>query len=69
MKTLGVHQELQEADQVLFSSFGTESVHFDLLKGPLSTSGLDCSPKRLREVVSPNESGEGGPSSLAPLGQ
>lgn len=29
------------------------------MKGPLNTSGLDCSPKRLREVVSPNESGEG----------
>lgn len=68
MKTVGVHQELQEADRVLFSSFRTKSVHFDPLKGPLNTSGLDRSPKRLREVVSPNES-EGEPSSLAPLGQ
>lgn len=34
-------QEAQEADQVLFSSFETKSVHLDPLNGPLNTPGLD----------------------------
>lgn len=41
----GASQELQEADQVLFSNFETKSVHLDLLKGPLDTSGLDSPPR------------------------
>lgn len=56
---------MQEVDQV-FSNFETKSVHLDLLKGPLSTSGLDSFP---REVVSPNGSRERDPFSLVLLEQ
>lgn len=66
MTTVGVSQEAQEADQVLFSNFETKLVHSDCSKGPLNTSGLDSPP---RAVIPPSGSRERDPSSLVLLGQ